>query len=140
MTTNEIFADTSGWANYFIRSEPFHNEAAGLMKKWHSDGAIIVTTNYVIVELSALFISPLRIPHAKRIETLETITTASWVEIIHIDKTLDEESRNLLKQRQDKNWSLVDCSSFVVMRHRSITEGFTSDHHFEQAGFACLLK
>jgi len=140
MATSEIFADTSGWANYFVRSEPFHNEAVSLMKKWHSEGANIVTTNYILVELNALFISPLRIAHAKRTETLETITTASWVEIIHIDKTLDEEARNLLKQRQDKNWSLVDCSSFVVMRHRSIGEGFTSDHHFEQAGFTQLLK
>jgi hypothetical protein len=39
----------------------------------------------------------------------------------------------------DKSWGLVDCASFVVMQQRGITEAFTSDRHFEQAGFACLL-
>jgi len=53
---------------------------------------------------------------------------------------LDEEAWSLLKTRLDKNWSLVDCASFVVMQHRKIAEGFTSDHHFEQAGFSRLLK
>jgi predicted nucleic acid-binding protein len=46
----------------------------------------------------------------------------------------------LLKARLDKEWSLVDCASFVVMQHRSIVEALTADHHFEQAGFVRLLK
>jgi len=33
----------------------------------------------------------------------------------------------------------VDFASFIVMQERGITEAFTSDHDFEQAGFRCLL-
>ena len=29
----EVFADTSGWANFFVRSEPFHDQANGLMRQ-----------------------------------------------------------------------------------------------------------
>jgi predicted nucleic acid-binding protein len=43
-------------------------------------------------------------------------------------------------RRPDKDWSLTDCISFVVMRDRGITEALTGDHHFEQAGFKALLK
>ena len=43
-------------------------------------------------------------------------------------------------QRQDKEWSLVDRSSFIVMQESKITESLTNDHHFEQVGFICLLK
>jgi predicted nucleic acid-binding protein len=39
----------------------------------------------------------------------------------------------------DKSWGLVDCASFIVMRERGITEAFTCDRHFDQAGFECLL-
>jgi predicted nucleic acid-binding protein len=46
----------------------------------------------------------------------------------------------LYRKRPDKNWSLTDCISFTVMQERSITEALTGDHHFEQAGFAALLK
>jgi len=46
----------------------------------------------------------------------------------------------LYAQRPDKEWSLTDCISFVVMRRHDITEALTGDHHFEQAGFIALLK
>ena len=46
----------------------------------------------------------------------------------------------MLKKCQDKEWSLVDCASFVIMKQRGVTEALTTDHHFEQAGFVRLLK
>jgi len=64
---NEIFADTSGWANYFVRTEPFHETAKHLMQEWYSARTKVVTTNYVLSELVALFISPLRISRQQQI-------------------------------------------------------------------------
>lgn len=46
----------------------------------------------------------------------------------------------LYAARLDKEWSLTDCISFVVMTERDIKEALTADHHFEQAGFLALLK
>ena len=46
----------------------------------------------------------------------------------------------LYDARPDKQWSLTDCISFLVMQDRRITEALTGDHHFEQAGFTALLK
>jgi len=62
------------------------------------------------------------------------------VDIIHIDESLDSKAWDLLVNRTDKNWSLVDCSSFVIMQENNISEALTTDHHFEQAGFVRLLK
>jgi predicted nucleic acid-binding protein len=45
----------------------------------------------------------------------------------------------LYGQRTDKDWSLTDCISFVVMRDEDLTGALTGDHHFEQAGFTALL-
>lgn len=137
---NEIFADTSGWANYFVRTEPFHQEAKQLMQKWYKDRTRVITTNYVLLELVALFISPLRITRQQQIQAIETIKAVEWIEILHVDQTLDDQAWQFLKTRNDKMWSLADCSSFVVMKQRKISQGFTTDHHFEQAGFIMLLK
>ena len=46
----------------------------------------------------------------------------------------------LHRDRPDKQWSLTDCISFIVMEHRQLDRALTPDHHFEQAGFKALLR
>lgn len=43
-------------------------------------------------------------------------------------------------QRADKEWSLNDCISFVIMQERGLGEALTADQHFEQAGFKRLMS
>ncbi len=136
----DIFADTSGWANFFIRTEPFHLLAKEQMQSWYKKNARIITSNYVLAELIALLTSPLRLPRPRVISTVETIKSAIWVKTVHVDYPLDQEAWNLLKERPDKEWSMVDCASMVIMKHFHISETFTSDHHFEQAGYSITLK
>jgi predicted nucleic acid-binding protein len=52
---------------------------------------------------------------------------------------LFEAGIDLYSRRPDKEWSLTDCISFVVMQERGITEALTGDYHFVQAGFSILL-
>ena len=40
----------------------------------------------------------------------------------------------------DKQWSLTDCSSILIMRSKDINDALTYDKHFEQAGFTALLR
>ena len=136
---NEVFADTSGWGAFFVRAERFHAAAVAQVRELSQGGAQVVTTNYVLAELVALFIHPIRLAHFQQVRIMETIKTTPWVSVIHVDPMLDEEAWALWKRREDKNWSLVDCASFAVMQRRAITEALTTDHHFEQAGFRRLL-
>lgn len=62
------------------------------------------------------------------------------MEKLYSDRVTLLEVWDQLKQRPDKEWSLVDAISLVWMRRYGITEVLTSDHHFEQAGYVRLLK
>ena len=44
-----------------------------------------------------------------------------------------------LRNRLDRERSITDCSSFLVMEQYGIREVLTSDRHFEQAGFSVML-
>ncbi len=134
------FADTSGWGNLIDPTENLHLIAAQCYASRRNQGFVALTTNYIIAELVALLTSPLRIRRQTIISFVESLQTSPYVEIVNIDETLDAAAWQLLKTRADKNWSLVDCASFVLMRQRGITDAFTTDHHFEQAGFTRLLK
>jgi uncharacterized protein len=59
---------------------------------------------------------------------------------IRQNESLRHEALQLYRSRPDKNWSYVDCTSFVIMQKLGIKEALTADHHFEQAGFTILLK
>ena len=61
------------------------------------------------------------------------------VDILHVDSTVDSAAWTLLKARSDKEWSLVDAASFVIMTTFGMTEALTTDHHFTQAGYTRLL-
>ncbi len=136
----DLFVDTSGWGHLVDPTQPCHSEAAAVYRQARQQGRKIITTNYVIVELVALLTNPLRIPRPAILAFVESLKVSPYVQVIHIDPVLDGQAWQLLKSRQDKEWSLVDSASFVLMAQLGLTEALTTDHHFEQAGFVRLLK
>jgi uncharacterized protein len=136
----ELFIDTSGWGHLVDPKQAHHSLASSICQTYRHQGHRLVTTNYVIGELVALLTSPLRIPKPTIIAFINTLKLSPSILILHVDVTLDDQAWQLLTTRQDKEWSLVDCTSFIVMQKRGITDALTTDHHFEQAGFIRLLK
>jgi len=61
-------------------------------------------------------------------------------EIIPASRELFDRALELYHQHIDKEWTLTDCRSVLVMRERGLIDVLTADHHFEQAGFNALLK
>src|SRR5579871_287518 len=51
-----------------------------------------------------------------------------------------QRSLALYERHSDKQWSLTDCLSFIVMRDNGITKALTGDRHFVQAGFDALIQ
>lgn len=134
-TTNDLFVDTAGWVCLLNDQDPHYSAFAAFVQRvpqWQR----LVTTNYVIAELVALFSqSRLHLSRQRLIKAINSIKINPNVEIVHIEQASDNEAWALLEARLDKGWSLVDASSFVVMKRFDITHALTTDHHFTQAGF-----
>lgn len=137
---NRLFVDTSGWASFFVRTEPKFEDAKRILSALRTIGGTAFTTNYVLAELIALLLSRVKVPRSSLIDIVQTIRSTSWVQTIHVDPGLDAGGWELFKSHADKTWSLVDCTSFYVMKANSISTALTTDHHFEQAGFNRLLS
>ena len=97
----------------------------------------LVTTGWVLTELAdGLSRSSNRQAFARVLRDLETDLEAI---VVPPTQALFQEGVSLYNARADKDWSLTDCISFVVMRQQRLTDALTADHHFEQAGFNALL-
>jgi uncharacterized protein len=60
------------------------------------------------------------------------------IDVITPDRPLFLRALDRYEQRLDKEYSLVDCMSMVVMEERGIHHVLTNDHHFTQAGFTIV--
>lgn len=138
--SNNLFIDTSGWASIIVPTEQHHAIATQHFRQAILTQQPILTSNYIITELVALLQSPLRLPRSAIFAQVDIIRSNPLVQQIHLTPELDQDAWTLCKQRPDKTWSLVDCSSFILMKQLKMQMALTTDHHFEQAGFIRLLK
>jgi predicted nucleic acid-binding protein len=92
----------------------------------------------VLTEVGDALSAPVNRPAFLRLYRRLSMNSATEV----VPPTIDllEREIDLYERRPDKEWSLTDCISFVVMSERGLTEALTGDHHFEQAGFRALFR
>ncbi len=74
------------------------------------------------------------------VDTIADLRNDPNIEIAPLDSSLIERALAVFGSHHDKDWSLTDCVSFVVMQERGLVEALTTDHHFEQAGFRAILR
>jgi predicted nucleic acid-binding protein len=98
----------------------------------------LVTTTWVLTEVADALAKPAN--RAGFSQLLAMLTGNPHAIFVPPTQTLFDEAVSLFNARADKEWSLTDCVSFVVMTQLGITEALTADHHFEQAGFVALVK
>jgi predicted nucleic acid-binding protein len=68
----------------------------------------------------------------------DVIRRSAWLQRVATQAVHEAAAWELLQQRPDKEYSLVDATSFVLMRALGIERAFTFDAHFAQEGFEVL--
>jgi predicted nucleic acid-binding protein len=129
-----VFADTYYYLALVNPGDTGHAKAAAFAR---STPRPMVVSDWVITELADGLCSVANRPVFTR---LLSVIKGPPTTVIPYDSALMDRGLALFASRADKEWSLTDCVSFLVMNDHGITEALTADHHFEQAGFVALLK
>ena len=126
-----FFAD----AYYLVARINRHEQVIEFSKTFRGN---IVTTDWILMEVAdALSSSEFR-DHLRTF--FSHLRNSPHIEVIEASRESFDRALNFFHRHDDKNWSLTDCTSFIVMRDRGITEALTGDKHFVQAGFVPLFK
>jgi predicted nucleic acid-binding protein len=134
---SELFLDTGYAIALSAPKDQHHVAAVELAKRLQADGAQLVTTRAILVEIgNALSRLQHRLAATRLLRALENDAS---VEIVPVSEELYLRAFHLYEQRSDKEWGMTDCISFIVMQDRGLTQALTPDVHFEQAGFKALL-
>ena len=128
------FADTFFFLALLRVDDPAHTKAVENARLKFP----IVTTEFVLLELGNACARAA--DHADFLALVAAMRASPRVRILPIGTGLFNRGLKRMASRPDKDWSLTDCISFVVMDDQDIKEALTADRHFEQAGFIALLK
>jgi predicted nucleic acid-binding protein len=130
-----IFVDTSYLWALLDNRDDLHVRA----EAWHlAVSEPLVVTEYVLWELVNGFSTAEDRPKAHA--AIDEIRASFDWQLMPASDDLFTAGLVLHRRHPDKDWSLTDCISFLVMRDRGIVRALTHDHHFEQAGFEALMR
>lgn len=128
------FADTAALYALLVRTEAGHAVVAETFSALLGAGRPLVTSNYVLLETTALLQRRIGLPAVRDFgECIVPLLDCRWItEPVHrraVDRLTRADRRHL---------SLVDCTSFIVMEDEAITDAFTLDVDFTAEGFRVL--
>ncbi|UXE63537.1 MAG: PIN domain-containing protein [Woronichinia naegeliana WA131] len=131
-----LFIDTSAFYAIADSSDQRH-QAASLFSDYAVGKYRFVTTNYILDELYTLLLAHIGYHIAVTYQReIDKLITAEILQVIWIDEAIAYQAWQIFEKfNLDKEWSFTDCTSYVVMKQRGVTEAFTLDHHFSQMGF-----
>ena len=129
-----VFADTFFFLAILNPQDPAHGPAAELSRRLRRPR---LTTAWVLTEVGDAFARDNR---PAFLDLMRVVQNSPLIRVVPPSPELFDAGVELYGRRPDKQWSLTDCISFVVMEQEGLHEALTADKHFEQAGFTALLK
>lgn len=131
----KIFVDTGYVIALINQRDQYHEQALRLADEYEDQP--LLTTDSILLEIGNALTRGYK---AQAIEIIDGFMSSDDVEIVRLTPELFDQGLSLYRSHQDKEWTIVDCISFVVMRRAGAIEALTTDKHFQQAGFRALLR
>ena len=128
-----IFVDSSFWIGQVIERDRRH-AAADALSRIHAASPLATST--LVLGETWTFLRA-RTWHSFAVAWLDTLTTRK-VAVHRIDAALEDEAWAWLRLHNERPYSFVDATSFVLMRKLRITDALAFDGDFAAAGFSEL--
>lgn len=135
MTTERYFLDTVFIQALLNKRDCYHHSALQLLPKVKAASEVWLTEAILIEVGNAL--SAFNRPAATTF--IQQCYNTSNIKVVSVNTALLQRALELYRSREDKNWGLTDCISFVVMQEQNLTDALTADRHFVQAGYRALM-
>jgi predicted nucleic acid-binding protein len=126
-----VFVDTSGFYALLDSTDPANAETAALFQRAAGENWHLHTTNYVVLETTALIQSRLGWTAVEQwINRVLVHCNVTW-----IDQNLHQRGEARWAHARERRLSLTDCVSFEFMRKEQIKTAIAHDEHFDRNGF-----
>ena len=130
---SRVFVDTSAYVALARSNDEHHQDALAIAQKLRRQRASLYMTNFVVAETHALLLRYLGAAAARSF--LREVDKGTVAIVVRADPTDEKLAKTLIYHHTDKEYSLVDAISFVVMERLRLKQAFAFDKHFAQYGW-----
>jgi predicted nucleic acid-binding protein len=133
----KVFLDSGGLLGLIHRRDQHHQRALGVFSRLIAARTPLLITDYVTDE--ALTLLKVRCGQTGALGLLDFLDSCPVLEWEWISPDLFRAASRFFRVRGDHEYSFTDCTSFLTMRAHGLSDAFTTDRHFVEAGFRALL-
>lgn len=129
-----VFIDTAAFLAVLNANDRFHQSAKHTWNEILSLNSPLFSSNYVILETIALLQHRFGIEAVSLFENnILPVVAIAWV-----DEAIHKRGISALLAANRRDLSLVDCTSFEIIRHLGLDKIFSFDPHFREQGFELI--
>ena len=132
-SSDRVFVDTGAWVALAVATDPLHRRAVDEWKVLVGRGSRLVSSVPVVLETFTFL--DRRTSHATAMTWRESLSRVKRFDILACEPADLEAAWPWLDDPAFHRLSLVDATSFALMRRLRIQRAWTYDTHFLQAGF-----
>ena len=133
-----VFVDSGYWVAVMNRLDELRERAACIDADLGDHRK--VTSEMVLIEVLNHFSRGGENSRRAAVEVITELNADPDVDVIPLTSVQFAKAVDRYGSRLDQSWSLVDCSSFVLMEELGIRDALAYDVDFVQAGFNALLR
>lgn len=126
-----LFVDTSAILAIIDADQPRHRDVVEAFDLAIDTGDPLFTSNYVLVETFALAQRHLGLAASRDL----AVSFVPLLNTLWVDESIHEIALSALLASGRRRLSLVDCTSFEIMRRHGLTQALALDREFRQQGF-----
>lgn len=135
---NQVFADSGYWIAVTRTGDSLHRKARLVVRQ--ISPVKIITSELVLVEYLNDMSKLGGYYRRLAVDTVRDLRNDNNVEIVPATSQQFWEAVEYYDSHRDQRWSLVDCSSFLIMEELKIRDALAHDRDFWSAGFRPLLR
>ena len=131
-----VFLDSAFLIALLHRRDQHHESALAWKEIVESAQTRLLTTEFCLLEVVD-YVSRCGYRILAR-NLVRELRAGAYVSIVPCSSALLDRALELHARRDDKTWSLTDCTSILVMQDNGVTDVLTYDHDFAEAGMRVL--
>jgi predicted nucleic acid-binding protein len=130
--------DTGGFVALLVPEDANHQRARGLFEQGEAERWLLNTSNSVVVETYSTLLARARDGRTAALRFVDSLS-GSAVKVERVRLKDERRALEIVREHEDKLYSLCDAQSFVVMERLRIQEAIAFDRHFRDYGRFTIL-